>query len=946
MHRPSIVVVAGAGLLSLLAPLALAQRTTGDILGTVKDETGAILAGVTVSVSGQNIAGSRTAVTSASGVYRIGNLPPGTYSLSYSLTGFQPLTLNGVRVSIGGTVEENVSLSLSPLIESVYVVAKSPVVDTTSSEVGINFDKDWIQNAPTRRYGFYDLVAHAPGSVKAGDGIRYAEQRTQVFGGSYDSNAFQLDGVNVTDTYWAEGFAEPNPDAIEEVEVLSLGAPAEYGNFMGAVYNIVTKQGTNAFHGDARVFYQSDGLTSSNTDDVRNPDGSFVDACPSDATLHCPFRRLDYYEVSAQLGGPIVKDKLWFFASYNHQLNEYTTFGVDPDAPFAPLKFEKDRYFGKLNWQISPNHRLVANFHRDHSPQDLGVDYYEAPSTAATRTQTVPAPGVAYTGTLSNSTILDVRYSGFYGNVNEYPTDPSAPRDQRRFNDFDTGLITGGHYYWYDYDSRRTTLTAKLSHHADDFLGGDHDFRFGVQYNNARVTGIYGYNDTVFSYTYYGYKYSYGYERQLFSYSGVARNIGSFVDDNFRVNDRLTLNLGLRYDYSKAFAPEQDELDENKDPTGTTFPHFDHFTWNNVSPRLGFNWKLTADGKTVVKAHYGRYHPQITTGEFTNVLGPSIKPYYLGTNFDFETGTWETLSLATSPENLRMDPDYKSPRTDQVVLALERELPSDASLQLSYVRKWGRDFPGWQETAGTYALVPIVDDVGEDATGETINVFQLQTDPGARQFQITNATSLTKPEVNANVHAVSATLSKRMTKWFANAGVTWLRATGLSVESYGAAISQESTLAFARDGRNPNDYVNREGRLPGDVGWQFKLQLVYQLPAGFVVSTNVDHREGAHRLRTRLPSSALTGGLYGQVAMSPRGTFGRLPAFTMVDARIQKDFRLGGDKQLSLFADVLNVTNENSPQTVRSSNVEAAAYQFPDSFPFPRRVMIGVKASF
>ncbi len=621
---------------------------------------------------------------------------------------------------------------------------------------------------------------------------------------------------------------------------------------------------------------------------------------------------------------------------------------MDPDAPFAPLKFEKDRYFAKLNWQISPSHRLVANFHRDHSPQNLGVDFYEAPSTAATRTQTVPAPGVAYTATLSNRTTLDVRYSGFYGNVNEYPTDPDATRDQQRFYDFDTGLITGGHYYWYDYDARRTTLTAKISHHADDFLGGDHDFRFGVQYNNAAVTGIYGYNDAVFSYTYYGYQYSYGYDRQLFSYSGTARNIGAFADDSFRVNDRLTLNAGLRYDYSKAFSPEQNELDEDKNPTGVVFPRADHFTWNSVSPRLGLNWKLTADGKTVLKAHYGRYHPQITTGEFTNVLGPSTKPYYYGTNFNFETGQFETLTLATSPTTLRMDPNYKSPRTDQAVLAFERELARDVGLQLSYVRKWGRGFPGWQETAGTYASVPIVDDVGEDATGQTIEVLQLLTDPEARRLQITNATSLTKPEVKTDVHAVSATLTKRMTRWYANAGVTWLRATGLAAEGYGAAISQRSTLAFSRFGRNPNDYVNKQGRLPGDAAWQFKLQFVWQLPAGFLVSTNFDHRSGAHRTRDRYIYSDISGipGFPVKVTLSPRGTFGRLPSFTMVDARLQKDFKLGGNKQLSIFADMLNVTNENSPQEVRSSVPGSGVYQYPDSFPFPRRVMIGAKASF
>ena len=192
MRSSSVMMAAGAlGILGLLIPRdATAQRTTGDIIGTVADGTGAMLASVTVAVSGPNIAGSQTTATSSSGVYRIGNLPPGTYSVSYSLSGFQPMTLRGVRVSIGATVEENVALSVSQLTESVDVVAEGAVVDTTSSEVGTNFDKDWVENAPTRRYGFYDLVAHAPGTVKAGDGIRYAEQRTQVFGGSYDTNAF------------------------------------------------------------------------------------------------------------------------------------------------------------------------------------------------------------------------------------------------------------------------------------------------------------------------------------------------------------------------------------------------------------------------------------------------------------------------------------------------------------------------------------------------------------------------------------------------------------------------------------------------------------------------------------------------------------------------------------------------------------------------------------
>ena len=124
-----------------------------------------------------------------------------------------------------------------------------------------------------------------------------------------------------------------------------------------------------------RYFYQSDGLTGNNTENVKLPNGNFFDACSDDPTKRCPWTRGDYWEISAQLGGPIVKDKLWFFGSYGHQLDNYTLRGVNPQAPFSAINIKKDRYFLKLNWQISPSHRLVGTFNRDRSPQDRGCDF-------------------------------------------------------------------------------------------------------------------------------------------------------------------------------------------------------------------------------------------------------------------------------------------------------------------------------------------------------------------------------------------------------------------------------------------------------------------------------------------------------------------------------------------------------------------------------------------
>ena len=915
-----------------------AQRTTGDLQGVVKDASGAVLPGVSVSVTGPNIPRAQTTTTTENGSYRIANLPPGTYTVAFELSGFKTVSLQGLRVSVGGTLEQNVGLEIGALSESVSVTAETPVVDTTSNEVGTTFDKDWVSNAPSRRFGFYDLLAQAPGAVKGGDGTAAAERRTMSFGGSFDENAFQLDGVNVTDNFFSEGFSEPNPDAIDEVEVLSLGAPAEYGNLMGAVYNIVTKQGTNQFHGDTSYFFQSQDLTSNNTQNVKFPNDKFADACADDPDARCPWTRGKYYEVTTQLGGPIVKDRLWFFGSYGHQKDKFTRVGVNSNLSGSAINTTKDKVLLKGTLQLSPSQRLVGNFHRDKSPSDTGYSFNETPSTAWTRTQTAPTPGVAYTATISNRTLLDVRYSGFYGTVTGLPSDPSQPLSQPRIFNGDNGTISGGNYYWYTYDANRTTATAKVSHHADQFLGAEQDFHFGVQYNQAGVSGVYGYNDFIYTYLDGGQVLGYGNVRQPFSYAAQIRNIGFFVDDSIRLGDKLTLNIGVRTDYSKAFAPEQQELDDNAQPTGKTFPRADFFDWDSVSPRLGLNWKVNL--KTIVKTHWGRYHPQITTGEFANVIGPNIKPYFQGT-YNVATGQVEDLFLTSSSENLGVAADYNSPRTDQFIIGMERELTPKMGIQVNYVRKWGRNFAAWRDTVGTYVQVPIVDNTGEDPTGRTINVFKLTSPPGDRQFELGNS-----DDVFTDIHAVTANFTKRMTVWYANAGVTYLRASGaVGGTARNTSVQQRSGLEFQPFGRNPNDLVNVAGRLSGDVGMQYKAQGVVRLPWGFQASASVDSHGNAHELRVRtIPASVA--GQSSTIILQPRGELGRLPWITIIDARLQKDIALGRGARVGLVFDALNLNNENAPQAVVQANVTSSSYQFPTTFVAPRRYMLSGKFSF
>ncbi len=923
----------------------LAQTITGGIVGSVRDATGAALPGVSVAVTGPNIVGSATATTTAAGLYRIANLPPGLYDVSFTLQGFQTLARRGLRVGVGSMTDVSVDLAMSQMAEQVEVLGNTGVVDTVSNEVGTNLGREFVENIPTRRTSFFDLVATAPGSLAAGEGSgdHSASTRTMVYGSSYDENSFKLDGVDITDNYWGEALAEPNVDAIEEVQVLSLGAPAEYGNVLGAVYNIVTRQGTNSFHGDANFYLQPAGLTSNNLKNVQNPNGSSVIACPTaaDPSRQCPFNRDKYNDFTAQLGGPILRDKLWFFGSYQYTRDGFSQAGVDPR--FTGL-VSRDRFQGKLNWQINPRHKVVGSFHLDKGNLDRPISVGEAPTRAYSRTHKTPVPGLSYAGTISDKTVVEVRYSGFFGSVEGGPTDPNQPKSLARISNFDSGEFLGGPYYFYSLDPyRRQTATGKLSHFADSFLGASHDFRFGVQYSDGEVLGTYGLNTAVYIYG----GYSYGYQRTPWRYSGVGRSLAIFVDDTARINDRLSLNIGLRYDHDKAFSNALEErtgLDTGAgQPTGVVFPRVDYFTWDSVSPRIGFNWKLTSDGKTVLKTHWGQYHRPVTTGEFANRLGPSITPSFSGSNFNFATGRFENLVQTSSPERLSVASDYSSPRTNQFVLGMERELTRSVGLNLNYVHKYGDNFTSWEPVGGIFRPVTYVDNVGVGATGNSIELQQLQNSRSDLSFVLDN-----EPRMFIRVNAVSLGLLRRMTgRWSLNASVTWLRSTGRLAQSReGVEVRQLGGMQFREFGRDPNDFVNTDGRQRGDVEWQFKAQAVYKLPWDILVSANVSSRSGAHLIRQRGASSLTR--LNTTLLLQKRGENGRLPSVTFVDARLEKEFKLRPDSglRLALAADVFNLLNEDAPQRVRSSRVDNPTFNWPRDFVLPRRFLLGAKLKF
>jgi len=913
-----------------------AQRVTGTVTGSVKDDSGAVLPGATVSIKGANIVGTQTTTTNEHGLYRFAAVPPGSYDLTFALAGFGTLNRQAVKVSLGATVEENASLKISALAEEVNVIGEAAVVDTQTNEVGTNYDKDWVRNAPVPRFSMFDLLAAAPGISQSTQG----SVSMSAFGSGTDENSFQIDGTNLTASATGGAWPYPNTDAIEEIEVLSLGAPAEFGNLTGAVLNIVTRQGTNEFHGDTNFYFQSDGLTGHNT--TAAEDGGI------------PFHREHFYDITGQLSGPIIKDKLHFFASYQYQTDAKSPVGVDP-AFFTDETAH--RVFAKLNWQISPDHKLAFGYHNDYYKLPATPNANSAPSTVGSDNGQNPTPNLMYTGVLSDKTVLEARVAGFWGHDHFDPILAGEARTQPYFYDLDTGQASGGLYSWYDDKTYQSTANVKISHFADNFLGASHDFKFGVQYTNGGVRdAAFGYNDRIFTYVYTDYygnqsRVAYGYQYQPYAYATNTDGLGVFLDDTVHVSDRLTLNLGVRYDHNTARFPDIKVLDPQDKPTGEVVPGRDLFTWNVVAPRLGFNLKLTKDGKTALKGHYGRYYRGVQTSEYSSSVAvtPGVVRSCPEENFfcyDLATNTFIDPIVTTSSQNQSIDPNYKNPYTDQFIVSVERELVRDLGLSLNYVQKQSRNGPAWRDTTGQFEDVTIVDDVGAEATQRPVVVHRLLTDPADSRFVLSN-----DARVKTDIHAFTAQLTKRMSKgWQAVVAYTYLDSKGVLPSTRGGLLAAQSgSTRYGNFGQNPNDFVNAGGTLLGNRPHTLKTQLVVELPHGFLIGANYLFQSGrAWARRARVEDFGNLGfPIAPEVNIDERDGSRRVPDQSILDVRLQKGFKLGEKVKFQLFGDALNLLNTNANEDVLSRFVDnKEAFGVPSAFVLPRRLMLGAKLTF
>ncbi|HCS48609.1 MAG TPA: hypothetical protein DIW61_10270 [Candidatus Aminicenantes bacterium] len=897
---------------ALTTGFSYAQRLTGTIRGTVTDEQGLPLPGVTVELSSPVLLGGiQSQITGENGIYRFANLPPGTYKIVFSLEGFQRIERLGIEVVVKGTVTEDIILKQAALAEDVTVIGEAPVIDVTSSGTSTNYGKDLLEKMPLGRASYLDVVKQAPGVIAQSAYV--GTMWLASFGSNNESNAFQIDGLDASSSAFGFSTLVPNQDTFSEVEVSGVGNPAEYGNFSGVVVNVVTKSGGNVFSGALSYYGQFQALNDDNNPD---PDKYFS------RQIH------RFYDTALTFGGPVLKDRLWFFGSANLTENDVTGWRVDPQY-HAGTKV--NNYMFKLSSQIVKNHKLVGAF---------SYRYYDQPGVPnpwATREyargyhEGIPSWNVMYTWILSKNAFFELKSAGYSYRRTGLSYQGEAGLSNPVHYDYLTGVSSGGVLYPYWVDYSRFQANASISYFADNFLGGDHDFKMGVQYNKGKDIWAGGYSGGKYYMDYGGEPY-YLYTWPSSHYGGENDTLGVFFDDSWRLGDRLSINLGLRFDRQNAGIPRMPIMENWQDTSEIYQGMKGLIVWNLLSPRIGFAYTLTSDKKTVLKGHYGRYYDNLFTGTYEG-YGPLATDW---TAYYWDGSEWAMYDFV-SGERLWVAPrNLKSPFANSFSMSLERELFPDFSVGiLGMYREW-RNQISIKNITGIYEVVPMV----SPDNGQTYMVYN-QLNVGGSSFELQNY-----PDHRQNYKGITLMLNKRYSNnWLLTSSLTWSRSYGKNAISSTNNSLQMNVINMSvyNQGKDPNDWINAEGLMNMDRTWVFKLQFGYNLPWDILFSLNYQAMTGrAYVESVRVyPDQGMR-----TIKAAPRSNKLRFDPQHMLDLRVQKSFTVHRNIRFSVLADVFNALNLGTVTGFANYGVWALSFREPSGMAAPRYIQVGLKLEF
>lgn len=918
-----------------------AAQVSGILKGTVTDAQGAAIPGVTVAAAGAGLQGAREAVTDITGSYVLLGLPPGTYELRAVLSGFKPFVRSGLMLRAGQTLTMDVRLEVGEVAESVTVAGRRaediPIVDVTNPELHFNISGEFLNQLPLGSRQQWDqlwqLVPGVVTSARSGDG----DIEPQIHGASERSNVMKLDNFDIgsafTNQQWTTQFST---EIIQDVSIKTAGLDASTPLGRGGFLNIVTKSGGNAIHGSGGMFFQPRRWNDNNV-----PGGSPIDQ--------------SFYQPDVSLGGPVVRDQLWYFASYRRAyVDEGVARSADILARFSEHGFETpdydkisrdNRFFGKVTSRVSNGQTLTFTY-----LDDRGKTYNSDSREQSTEESTIdlvsggPTGQVAWNGVIGSRLLLTAQY-GYRRQLSD--VQPGGGENNPAVVRYNSTRIVGGVPSGQDvllYYGNRAGLawwsTGARDHHeftADATYvvpgwGGQHQFQAGTQYK-PRSRGQSDSNypadgpalvsevrrvlpDGSVAYTPFHRRFQV--PSRVTAFSNTYELLGFYVQDKWTATPRLTLTIGARYDIQK---------------TADTFDIWGIET-GSFNPRLGAAYSLGADNRDVVRVSWGRINDLLYTQAAPSVGGAAagqINEY--DTDFDgvFET-VRETPAVLTRtvPEDRLLDPDTSTPISDELHVGYTRQLPGRVTLDVAYVNRIFKHEIGTIDTNIVYE------------NGR----FAGYRNPAYSAIPITTNLDAFRDKYHSLEFSVIRNLGDR---WQAFANYTWQKKTRT-----GEWREDEANRYLHPADWFENDKLARPHilRLNGSVlgPWGITSAVIYSMTSGSYsgpIVTSLPAPDPAFGP----PSLTLPN---GRVVSNPLATTTRYvgplgdnvlqaPAVHRLNLRFGKELRFGGVRTLDLNVDLFNVTNNGAPMFFRSTNNTSPLFgQFSSTTQAPRAGQVSI----
>jgi Carboxypeptidase regulatory-like domain/TonB dependent receptor/TonB-dependent Receptor Plug Domain len=882
-----------AGTAAALGGAPAAAQTTGGIVGRVTDAQGGALPGVTVEARSPALQGTRTATTDAAGSYRLTLLPPGAYALNISLEGFAPESRPVVQVGLDKDTTVNATLHPA-LAESITVTGDVPAIDVTSPALGINLDSRAVETLPTARN--YSAVVQITPGVSSDANPENTDQSTiTVYGSSGNENVFYIDGVNTTGTEYGFQGKELNFEFIQAVDVKSGGYQAEFGRSTGAIINVITKSGGNEYHGDAFGYYDNDSLQRTARQVV------------SSTGTTAGFTKKDY---GADLGGYLLKDRLWFFGAYdrvNNTLNSALPAGGPQSGQIVASNSTRDLAAAKLTAHLTQSQTAIATFFQD--PRDDTGAIVDA-------NHTLNGDPLTYLGKRAfGGKDYALRYEGLFGNswvasaqVSRHQeansVDPaSASGDVIELIDHGNNLFqTGGFGLIQDKTFKRDFASGSGAHFA-----GRHELKLGFEYEKESAQVIRRFSGgqqidvfpqpgapTVYSHFYWttpGATVPSAPVSEL-NARPQHRNTTAYLQDHWTALSNLTINAGVRWDRQEIIDPSGAKAIDLK---------------RDFAPRLGVVWDPTKDGRSKVFASYGRYYEEIP-------MDLVIRSF----SFERQARIFNFSPTGTAPDpaaeaavgqtsaifggNVEpADPHMHNQYLNEYLLGYQREVFPDVAVGIQGIyRNYGEIIEDFLcRTDGTYCI-------GNPGKGIMQRIFTLDY-----------STTYPAPKPRRVYKGIQLDVTKRFShNWQALASYVYSKLDGNYDGTYApfTNVGADPNISAAYDyydfftnGINLNR-ITDTGPLSNDRRHQVKLSGIYITPFKLSVGLSAYYRTGT-------PVTA-----YGfadsysryEFFLTNRGALGRTPSNYDADLHLGYPLPVGPVTVNFLF-DVFNVFNTQRP---------------------------------